>query len=141
VRIVVDTNVMIAAVLWQGPPHRILQLAERGTVTLCVTLTMLEELENVLRRDKFRKHLQRRAATTEEIIASLLPLVELYEPTPAPNTVPADPDDEIFIECALSASATLLVSGDSHLLRLKKHGRIRIVSPFEFLHLVQPEKR
>ena len=70
-----------------------------------------------------------------------LPLVELYEPTPAPNTVPADPDDEIFIECALSASATLLVSGDSHLLRLKRHGRISIVSPVEFLHQIQTEKR
>ncbi len=140
-RIVVDTNVMIAAVLWQGPPHRIVQLAESGTVALCVTAPMLEELEEVLRRDKFRKHLQRLATTAEEIMASLLPLVQLYEPTAAPSTVPTDPDDEIFIECALSANAAFLVSGDSHLLRLKRYGKTKVVSPVEFLHQVDPEKR
>ena len=139
-RIVVDTNVMIAAVLWQGPPHQILELAESGAVTLCVTPPMLEELQEVLHRRKFQKHLQRRAISVEEIVAELLPLVELYEPTAAPNTVPTDPDDEIFIECALSANAIFLVSGDAHLLRLKKHRRIRIVTPVEFLRAFESEK-
>lgn len=139
-RIVVDTNVMIAAILWQGPPHRILELAERGQVSLCAIPSMLEELQEVLERSKFRKQLQNRATSIEEIMSDLLPLVELYEPTAAPKAVPADPDDEIFIECALSADAPFLISGDDHLLRLRKYGRIRIVTPTEFLRTFETEE-
>ncbi len=139
-RIVVDTNVMIAAILWQGPPHRILELAEKGQVSLCATPSVLEELQEVLERSKFRKQLQNRATSIEEIMSGLLPLVELYEPTAVPNAVPTDPDDEIFIECALSADAPFLISGDNHLLRLRKYRRIRIVTPTEFLRTFEIEE-
>jgi len=137
VRIVVDTNVLVSAALWPGPPHRILELAEAGEITLCVTESMIEELKGVLQRRKFRSRLRALRTSVEEIMAGLLPLVELYLPTNAPGSVPPDPDDEIFIACALSAGAAFIISGDDHLLRLKQYDAIRIVRPAEFLRLIQ----
>jgi len=70
-------------------------------------------------------------------MAGLLPLVELYQAADAPGVVPADPDDEIFIACALSAGAAFIISGDDHLLRLKQYSTIPIVKPTEFLRRIQ----
>ncbi|MBI3537334.1 MAG: putative toxin-antitoxin system toxin component, PIN family [Chloroflexi bacterium] len=80
-RIVVDTNVIISAVFWMGPPHHIIELAEEKRITLCVTEAMLAELQDVLRRRKFQRALQLRRTSVEEIMSALLPLVELYPPT------------------------------------------------------------
>ena len=133
VRIVADTNVIISALLWDGTPHEILILAEANQVTLCFTQPMLDELSEVLERPKFKKRLQQRRTSVEEIIAGLVPLVELYAPIMASGSVPVDPDDEIFIACALSADVGFLVSGDDHLLNMKQYGKIQILTPAEFL--------
>jgi uncharacterized protein len=103
-RVVVDTNVLIAGVLWDGPPHRIIELAEAGKVTLCASSAMLTELGSVLRRRKFLPRLRLRRTSVEEIMARLVPLVELYAPGHASGSVPADPDDEIFVACAVSGT-------------------------------------
>lgn len=132
-RIVVDTNVMISAVLWLGTPHRIVELAEKKQVVLCMTQPMLDELREVLQRRKFQRYLETRHTSVEEIVSALLPLVELYAPTAVADIALADPDDEIFLGCAISADASFLVSGDDHLLRLKQCGKIKIVTPSDFL--------
>ncbi len=98
---------------------------------------MLEELRGVLQRRKFQARLRTLRTSPEEILASLLPLVELYQPTDASGTVPPDPNDEMFIACAVSAGATFIISGDRHLLHLKQGGTARIVRPAEFLRLIE----
>ncbi len=132
-RIVVDTNVLISATLWQGTPHRILELAEQKRVTLCATQPMLDELKEVLQRRKFERALKARNTSVEEIMSALLPLVELYPPTSVTESIPKDPDDEMFLACARSADAEYIVSGDEHLLKLERFGKMRIVSPADFL--------
>ena len=49
------------------------------------------------------------------------------------TSVAIDPDDEIFIACALIAGATVLVSGDAHLLNVKQYEKIKIMTPVDFL--------
>ena len=133
VRIVVDTKVMVSALLWEGAPHEILKWAEADQVTLCFTQPMLDELIEVLERPKFKRRLQQRETSMHEITVGLLPLVELYMPVAASGSVAIDPDDEIFIACALSAGATVLVSGDAHLLNVKQYEKIKIMTPVDFL--------
>lgn len=58
----------------------------------------------------------------------------LYFPPPLAAAT-ADPDDEMFIECAVAAKADYLVTGDKgHLLVLKHVGGIPIIAATEFLH-------
>lgn len=137
-RVVVDTNVLISAILWLGLPHRIIELAEQRQIVLCMTPPMLDELRQVLARPKFSPYLEARHTNIEEIIAALVSLIELY-PTPKNRKIKiglADPDDEMFIACALVAEANYIVSGDNHLLRLKQYGKIKILSVAQFLQIV-----
>jgi putative PIN family toxin of toxin-antitoxin system len=139
-RVVLDTSVWISALLWEGLPHRLLELAETGSITLCATTETLAELGEVLRRPKFAAKLAERQTTVGETMAGVIRLVELYPAVPAQGTVPADSDDEIFIACALSAGAAHIVSGDEHLLGLEQHGTTKVVTPREFLHQEFPEQ-
>jgi putative PIN family toxin of toxin-antitoxin system len=79
VRAIVDTNLLIAALLWRGPPHRLLEQARGGALTLLSSPTLLAELQEVLAREKFsaifaRAHLSRELAF--EQLQQLIVLVE-----------------------------------------------------------------
>ncbi len=128
---------MISAVLWLGTPHRIIELAERNRLVICMTQAMLDELREVLSRQKFKSHLEMRRTSTEEILSALIPLIELYAPTKLTNLRLSDPDDEMFVACAVSANADYIVSGDDHLLRMKQYGKIKILNPSSFVHAVE----
>jgi putative PIN family toxin of toxin-antitoxin system len=80
--VVADTNVLISGLLWMGLPHRLIELAEQGAITLCATETMLEELQAVLSRPKFAQKIQERQSSVEEIVLGVIRLVALYPPPP-----------------------------------------------------------
>jgi putative PIN family toxin of toxin-antitoxin system len=132
-RVVADTSSVISGVLWSGLSHRIIELVEAGTLTLCVTPEILQEYREVLARPKFARKLQERLTTVEEIMQALLPHVELYPDAALAETVQPDPDDDIFLACAISAGAKYLVSGDAHLLDLAEFGGVQIVTARQFL--------
>ena len=64
-------------------------------------------------------------------------LAKLTVPQSIARIVPDDPDDDAVIACALAARANLIVSGDSHLLRLKHHQDIPIVGPAEAQRIIE----
>ena len=61
-RIVADTNTVLSGLLWQGPPHRLLDLARERKVSLYTSVTLLAELAEVIARDKFADPGARRGA-------------------------------------------------------------------------------
>jgi len=131
--VVIDTSVLISGVLWTGLPHRLIELAEAGKITPCMTGEILQEFREVLSRPKFASKIRERLTTVEEIMQSVLRLVALYPPSPPVKVVLADPDDDKFIACAIAAGAKYLISGDDHLLDLEKHAGVDIVTVREFL--------
>lgn len=131
--VVVDTSVLISGILWTGLPHRLIELAEAGDITLCVTAEILQELREVLSRPKFMTKIQDRLTTVEEIMQSVLRLAALYPAPPRVRIVQADPDDDKFIACALAAGAKYLISGDGHLLDVKEYAGVSIMTVREFL--------
>ena len=58
-RLVLDTNVAAAGLLWEGPPNRLLQQAFDGIVELVTSAALLDELEGILARKKFANRLSR----------------------------------------------------------------------------------
>ena len=66
------------------------------------------------------------------------PSIVLYTvyPDKSIKVVKDDPDDDVFIECALAGDADYIVSGDKHLLDLKSYGKIKIVNAAEFIEMV-----
>jgi putative PIN family toxin of toxin-antitoxin system len=129
-RIVLDTNTVISGLLWFGNPRQILDLAEEGTVTICTSSNLLNELEKVLARPKFTERLATVGTSVEEVLDRFIELAEVVEKV---MVVTADPDDDAVISCALAAGADCIVSGDAHLLDLKSYGDVEILSAVQFL--------
>ena len=126
-RLVLDTNTVVSALLWKGPPHQL--VFRSGTLPLLFFSSpiLLDELEEVLGYPKLVKAVSATHLTPAQLRQRYQRIVTVVEPAAVPPTVSADPDDDHVIACAVAAKADVIVSGDSHLLALKGHQDIPIL--------------
>ncbi len=136
-RLVLDTNVVISALLWRGTPYRLLETIRRQeSLQLYSSSALLEELTDVASRPALAKRLAAIGKTAPQILTDYLEAIELVEPVDVPR-VARDPDDDHVLACALAANAELIVSGDLDLLALTAYERIPIVTPAAALRQLQ----
>lgn len=133
IKVVVDTNVMVSALLWRGKPHGLIKLVEEKQIILYATIETLTELEGVLQREKFKERIESLATSVDQLMFLVKTLVEIIEVEEVVSYVEVDADDNIFLSCALNSEAKYVISGDAHLLNLKHFEKILIVSVSEFL--------
>ncbi len=116
-RVVLDVNVLVAALLSSGgPPARIVEAWREGAFEVVVSPLLIAELERTAGYDRIRQRLPDGAV--QALIETLRgEAIVLGDPPPGPARVPADRDDEYLVALAATAGA-LLVSGDRHLLAL-----------------------
>jgi uncharacterized protein len=141
VRIVLDTNVVLSALLWRGTPYRLLEaIQQRSSTQLYSSTALLEELTDVLTRPSAIKRLALIEKTAATVLADYVEVIELVAPTDVPRVVPGDIDDDQVIAAAVAAEANLIVSGDrKHLLPLGSHAGIAIVDVAEALRRIDSE--
>lgn len=132
-RIVLDTNVAISAIISSGAPNRILRLAETGTIRIAISQEILEELSGVLRRGKFRPYLAQAGLTPYAAYRAYVALVHIFPVTQSLTVITKDPSDNMFLACAVISGASFIISGDRHLLALNEFQGIKIVTPRQFL--------
>lgn len=132
-KVVIDTNVFISGFGWDGKPESVLQLVEIGSIANFITSETFEELKRVISypKLKFSSSLQ------TKILEFAFSYSQFVNSGRTVSLIKEDPDDNRFIECALSAHATFIISGDPHLLKLGEFEDIRIVGPAEFLEIVE----
>ena len=130
IRVVIDTNVLISALLFRGIPGELIQLWKNKNILPLISQEILNEYLKVLTYPKFK-------LSEEEInyilYQEILPYFEVITVKPGPATIEADPSDEKFIRCAESGKAKVIISGDQHLLSLKSFKQIKILTPSQFL--------
>lgn len=117
VRVVLDTNVLLSALIFGGGLPGAVRLAwQQGMLRPLASAATVQELVRALAYPKFRLH----AAEQEELLADYLPYVQTVRMPDPPPAVPAcrDPLDEPFMQLALAGQAQWLVSGDRDLLDL-----------------------
>ena len=114
VRVVLDTNVVLAALIWDGPPERLLELAVSGEIALFSSAVLIDELAGVLERRKFMAALTSRDRTSAFLTRRYGAITTLVEPMPVGGAVPADADDDHVIGAALGARADAIATGDRH---------------------------
>jgi uncharacterized protein len=129
-RVVIDTNLLVSYLLThRGPIQQILDVhLAREDFTLLICVTLLEELERVLRYEKLQRFVSE--TNRERFIALIAALAELVD---TPNEVPAivrDPKDDYLIACALAGNADYIISGDKDLLETKLPVKILTASNF-----------
>jgi putative PIN family toxin of toxin-antitoxin system len=136
-RIVLDTNVALSALLWRGTPYALLRtVRRRPDLRLFASPALLTELADVLTRPVPTKRLSLIARAGQDVLADYREALEMVVPLSTPAVVAADPDDDPVIAAAVAAEADMLVSGDRHLLVLDGYDKIRIVTPAEAFRIV-----
>jgi len=123
-RVVPDTNVLVSAIVFGGPPGRLVELAAEGHLQLVLSPPIIEELREVLRR-KFR--FSDAAAYQAEALLRRISIV--VEPQRQVAIISEDPEDNRVLEAARAGDADVIVSGDRHLLSLERFGTATIMSP------------
>lgn len=133
-RYVFDTNVIISALLFDSskPAIAFRYGFQQGEVLL--SLELLEELNNVLNREKFNRYLT--SEEREDFLEALVEQAILVEVTER-VLVCRDPKDNQILELAISGQAEYIVTGDRDLLVLNPFRGISIVTPEEFLQVIE----
>lgn len=138
-RLVLDTNVVVAALLWSGPPRRLLEWAFDGeAIELFSSPALLDELAHTLTYAKLAARIQAHGTSVERLVARYTALVSLVIPPGVPRVVAGDADDDHVIAAAVAASAELIVTGDKkHLLPIGQHQGVAIVTAREVVERVE----
>jgi putative PIN family toxin of toxin-antitoxin system len=131
--IVLDTNVLVSGILKPySKAAAILRLVTDGTIQLAYDLRLLSEYRDVLNRSKFnfaKENVEGFLEQTEQegLLVSVKPL-KFHHP---------DPDDEPFLEVALSGEVKAIVTGNKRHFPKKEYEGVKILSPVEFLEAVK----
>ena len=138
-RVVIDTNVVLSALLFKsGAMAPIRDALQRGACVPLVSRDTAEELIRVLAYPKFELD----TAQQQTILAEYLPHCETLPQPKTRTKLPKcrDEDDQPFLLLAAASGADVLVTGDKDLLALQGQVKFRILSPGEFLTLIEPGK-
>ena len=137
-RLVLDTNIVAAGLLWNGPPRRLLEAAIAGEVELYSSAVLLDELAHTLGYSKFAARVDSFGTSIAALVAQYTALVSLVVPASVPRVVTNDADDDHVIAAAVAARAELIVTGDrKHLLPIGSHQDIAIVTAREVVDRVE----
>jgi len=131
-RIVLDTNVLISALLRQGGPRRLLLILSREH-EIVSSVQMLAELEDVLHRDKFQLN--------DDQITDYLSLIisgsTVMNVADYPEVIRVDPDDDVVLASALEGEADYIVTGDKHLLLIREYCKMKIITVKQILAILE----
>ena len=132
VRVVLDTNVLISALLFKGELSRMVRLWQKGRIIPIISKETFDELRAVLEYPKFSLS----PAEIKSLIEhEILPFFEVVNVSKHVRGACRDPGDDKFISCAISANAECIVTGDKDLSDLKKHQSVRIIHASNFIKM------
>jgi putative PIN family toxin of toxin-antitoxin system len=131
-RVVLDTNILISAIINNGKPRKLFQQGIDGRYKILISKETLHELSEVLQRPKFKTNKE----DIIRIISALMKSGENILITSNFKIIKNDPDDDVMINLAYDGHANYLVSGDTDLQNLKNFHDIKIVSVDKMLEIV-----
>jgi len=136
VRLVLDSNTVVSALLWHGPPYQLFTRSRAFSLAFFSTPTLLTEFEEVLAYPKLAKAVATYGLTPAQLLQRYLRLA-VVQPGPITPTVLADSDDDHVLACAFAAKAELMVSRDRHPLGLHEYQGIPILNTSDALQRLE----
>lgn len=126
--IVFDTNVLISGYLWKGKPREAVNLIKSGALSLLYCTNSLDELVRIL-SSKFGLA----ASEVYRVILDIKSIGRRVNIISKEHPITYDPSDNLFINLAIDGNAKVIVSGDTHLLKVKEYKAIEIITVVDFV--------
>jgi len=128
-RVVLDTNVYLSAILFGGRPEEIVDLAREGEIEVFISTPILDEIERIL-KEKFHQPEMR----IQQIILDVKSITTFTSPKITISEIKDFDADNRILECSVQEKVDYLVTGDAkHLQPLKEYKGIKVLSPADFL--------
>jgi uncharacterized protein len=129
-KVVIDTNVFVSGIFFNGPPYQVLKAWRDSKIELIVSLDILDEYRRVAE-----------ILAEEHPTINLAPILGLviqnaviYSAPKLSDAVCEDPDDDKFLACSLASGSTIIISGDKHLLEVSGYRGIEVLKPRDFVN-------
>lgn len=136
-KIVLDTNCLIASLSKRGKYYTVWKGLQEGKYILCVSNEILDEYQEIIER-------KTNAYIAENVIQFLIncKFVEYHEPSFRFCLIEQDPDDNKFVDCAISSNASFIVSNDRHFNILKdiNFPHVNVIHLIDFLSFLQVDR-
>ncbi len=130
-KVVIDTNIFVSGLLGsKSSSNFIIELFLQNKFTLLITHPVLRELKEILTRKPLSRLANR---PVDEFLTLLERQAKKVSPEEKVRIIKDDPEDNKFLECALAGKADFIISGDHHLLSLRKFRGISILNSKEAL--------
>jgi hypothetical protein len=139
-RVVLDTNVWVSAMIWGGLPAEVIAAAENKRIHIIMSEEIIKEINQTLAYPKLKRIYENVGVARQELVEAALRVSKLVEVKTKVNIVHEDQADNKFLECAFDSKADFLVTGDDHLLKIGYYEKTRVVSIKQFLQILKEQK-
>lgn len=123
--------------IWGGSPAKILKAAEEGRITVFISEEVIEEISRTLAYHRLREIYEGAGVSREELVETVLRIGKIVEVKTRLDVIREDPSDNKFLECAVESNANYIVTGDTHLLKIKNYKKTKIISVKQFTKLLE----
>lgn len=127
-KVVLDTNVFVSALGWQGASREIFKNCIEGDLELFISIEIFDEIKRVLNYPKFKFSQDE----IPEFLDQILEVGNFVETKVKVEIIKDDPSDNKFLECAVTVNADCVISRDLHILKIKAFEGIKLMSPEDF---------
>lgn len=132
-KVVFDTNVLVSGMLYVGKPKLLVDAVLEGKISLILSTQIIQEFKRVIARDKFKVSKNQRNSLTNFVLR----IGHIVRVKSRFKVVKEDPSDDIVLRTAYDGKADHIVTGDEHLLSLRKFRGIKISTVSEMLELLK----
>jgi putative PIN family toxin of toxin-antitoxin system len=122
--------------LWGGKPAEIIKSAEAQYVSVFLSEEIVAEITQVLTYPKIKNVYKALGLKSQDLIEAVLKIAKFVKVTKKLCVVLEHSADDKFIECAQSANADYIISGDKHLLKVACYNETQIVSVRKFIQII-----
>ncbi|MBF8250098.1 MAG: putative nucleic acid-binding protein, contains domain [Candidatus Levybacteria bacterium] len=127
IRTVIDTNILVSAILFGGKPYEVLRLALQEKIVCVISPSLIAEV-----REVFSKKFPLKEEDFQLTLQSIEEIFEIVQPRKIVSAS-RDEDDNRVLEAAVEGKCKYIITGDKDLLWLKAYKDIKIVTPEQFL--------
>ena len=136
-QVVLDANIYISSLISpKGTPALIIDRWLKGEFDVLISKPIIDEVSRVTGYERLQKKYRRIRENRIEFVELISEQCLSVEPTERLSVVTADESDNRYIECAVTGSATYIVTGDDHLLSIESYRGINIITPATFIRLL-----